>query len=120
MSQIHNTGYADRFTEGQLNSIRDYEWIFVEEVWGDDVFCGTGRLSTERKSKIEHIRTTLSRADIPFAGSVAFECQSLGEAMDIAERLMEFNHCGMFHFSSLIHIAVVDDILFMCFDCESG
>lgn len=89
--------------------------LFVNETgYGNEITAISGT-----PEEISYIRNKVRGGDL--AGSIAFRCASLSDAMRIANVLMQYKHCYGFDMSSLCRVEVDnDDILILEFDCESG
>lgn len=89
--------------------------LFVNEtIYGDDITAINGT-----PEEIAYLRNKVRGGDL--AGSIAFRCFSLCDAMRIANMLGQYKHCYGFDMTGLCRVEVNnDDILILEFDCESG
>lgn len=63
-------------------------------------------------------------ATVPRSGAVIAEVESIGDALQFASELMEYNHCGMFAWYTLYEFDIVEAggkrLCVLNFDTESG
>ncbi|QJX73084.1 hypothetical protein F-E9_344 [Faustovirus] len=53
-------------------------------------------------------------------GEVLFKCNKVSAVFKLADHLMEYDHCGMFYWTTLYKVRTRDNIIVLEFDTESG
>jgi hypothetical protein len=76
-----------------------------------DIYHSYNGKASERK----HVKKIMNRK-----GIIVFKCDEIRWIFAIIDVLMNQNYCGGFCMESLIGITLVEDILVVSFDCESG
>lgn len=71
-----------------------------------------------RKRERKYVRNMLDEKYID--GTVAIKCDNISKAFQIIQILMNCDYCGCFVIDSLMKMILVEDILVVVFDCESG
>lgn len=71
-----------------------------------------------KKSERKYVRNTLDEKYKD--GIIAIKCDNISKAFSIIQFLMDCDYCGCFMIDSLMEMILIEDILVIVFDCESG
>jgi hypothetical protein len=70
------------------------------------------------KEERKYVRNSLDKKHK--SGTIAIKCDNISKAFSIIQILMDCDYCGCFMIDSLMEMVLVNDILVVTFDCESG
>jgi len=124
---VINTGYTSRILKDidQINNnldVNEIEPLFIyDSIWGNDRI---EHLSHDR-NKIDEIIDILDNYNISYKnGTIVAKCDTLSNAYEFTDKLMELNYCAFFRYSSLYCQQYIEynnkKILIFNFDTESG
>lgn len=127
---VINTGYTSRLLddvddiETEIKNRLDYmcdsteQWkdsilYIYDKIWGLGYYACNGT-----KKEQNHVRDTIGEKYE--SGVIAIKCNNISSAFCIINILMKKNYCGCFNMEFLMAMILIDDVLIVEFDCESG
>lgn len=122
---IIECGYSDRLSrEKIIKAGQGITLLFINEYSGKNRINKPFQNDAEiviKKLKVKKSKmTSTSIIKTMNLDGVAFKADTLDDAFRCAEILMDFDHCGCFQYTSLYEAKILDDILVLHFDTESG